>query len=406
MSHLSLNLILASLILTIPQILAALPWINAVDGRPFRRWIIDAKVLGYIGGAIIAVTAGLDWYMSTVGDVTELERFGRYWGALFHAQLIADFIILAPLVLLWIWPKGGAVAVAAYRESLRQPMFWLIVGLAAILILISMVIPYFTLGDDYKLMKQVGFDAVMLFSGLFGLLTASISVNDEIEGRTAITVISKPVSRRQFFIGKYLGILLACFTMSLMLGWVLNLGTVLEASLRSSRRCRRYDAVRSVTLGKAEIRRGRADRRRLGLGTGNGQLVRDTDGPSPGHRPHLRPSDDPLAICTALATRLQFVVNLVICLGVFLIGNLSPIMVHVTDKPENAANPALQLVRFIAQLFNAIFPSLDAFDMGPAIIRDTPLLTVTGFVATVLLYVLLYTGVAILVESFCLKIAI
>ena len=51
---------------------------------------------------------------------------------------------------------GGAVAVAAYRESLRQPMFWLIFGLAALLILASMVIPYFTLGDDYKLMKQVG----------------------------------------------------------------------------------------------------------------------------------------------------------------------------------------------------------------------------------------------------------
>ena len=71
------------------------------------------------------------------------------------------------------------------------------------------------------------------------------------------------------------------------------------------------------------------------------------------------------------------------CLGVFLIGNLSPIMVHVTDKPENESNPALQLVRFIAQLFNAIFPSLDAFDMGPAIIRDTPLSTLSflGFVA-------------------------
>jgi hypothetical protein len=105
-----------------------------------------------------------------------------------------------------------------------------------------------------------------------------------------------------------------------------------------------------------------------------------------------------LAICTALATRVQFVVNLVICLGIFLIGNLSPIMVHVTDKPENEGNPALQLVRFIAQLFNAVFPSLDAFDMGPAIIRDTPLSTLSfaGFVATVLLYALLYTAIAIL----------
>ena len=37
--------------------------------------------------------------------------------------------------------------------------------------------------------------------------------------------------------------------------------------------------------------------------------------------------------------------------------------------------------------------------MGPAIIRDTPLSTISflGFVGTVLLYALLYTGVAILV---------
>jgi len=105
-----------------------------------------------------------------------------------------------------------------------------------------------------------------------------------------------------------------------------------------------------------------------------------------------------LAICTALATRIPFVVNLIICLGVFLIGNLSPLMVHVTDKPENASNPALQLVRFIAQLFNAVFPSLDSFDMGPAIIRDTPLSTLSflGFVATVFVYALIYTAISLL----------
>src|SRR4029079_2036914 len=94
----------------------------------------------------------------------------------------------------------------------------------------------------------------------------------------------------------------------------------------------------------------------------------------------------------------QFVVNLVICLGVFLIGNLSPIMVHVTDRPGAESNPALQLVRFIAQLFNAVFPSLDAFDMGPPLIRDTPLSTISflGFVATVLLYALIYSSISIL----------
>lgn len=398
MSLPSLNLILAALILMIPQVVAALPWVNLVDGRPFRRWIGDTKVLAYIAGILLLGTAILAWYINSVGDISELERFGRYFGAAFHFQLIIDFIILAPRMLLPIWPKGGAVAIAAYRESLRQPMFWLIFGLAALLILASMVIPYFTLGDDYKLMKQVGFDAVMLFSGLFGLLTASISVNEEIEGRTAITVISKPVSRRQFFIGKYLGILLACWTMTLLLGWVLTwalhwkprfdpLDDVADPMPFEVSRwlAPKFDAVVPTTEGSAWARGmamwiGDTTAHHLGLARIFGQVM------------------ILLAICTALATRVQFVVNLVICLGVFLIGNLSPIMVHVTDKPENEGNPALQLVRFIAQLFNAIFPSLDAFDMGPAIIRDTPLSTISflGFVATVLLYALLYTGVAIL----------
>jgi len=393
-----LNLFLAGLVLAIFQVLAAIPWVSALDNRRFHKWITDPKVLGYIGGGILALAAGLTWYIRSIGDLSELERFGRYYGAMFHLQLIFNFIVLAPRLLILVWPKAGAVAIAAYREALRQPMFWVIAILASGLIFTSMVVPYFTLGDDYKLMKQVGFDVVMLFSGLFGLLTASISVNDEIEGRTAITVISKPVSRRQFFIGKYLGILLACFTMTLLLGWILTwalhikprfdpLDDVIDPMPFEVARwlSPKIDSVVPTVEGSAWARGmglwlGETTSHHLGLIRIFGQVM------------------ILLAICTALATRLQFVVNLVLCLGVFLIGNLSPLMVHVTDKPENAGNPALQLVRFIAQLFNAVFPSLDAFDMGPAIIRDTPLSTISfmGFVATVFLYALIYTAISII----------
>jgi ABC-type transport system involved in multi-copper enzyme maturation permease subunit len=393
-----INLVQACLVLALLQALAAIPWIAAFDGRPFRKWITNGTVLGYLAGGTVAVAIALALYMRTVGDLGELERFGRYYGSILHLQLALDFVVLAPRLLLALWPKGGAVAIATLRESLRQPMFWLIFGLASLLIFISMVVPYFTLGDDYKLMKQVGFDTVMLFPGLFGLLTASITVNEEIEGRTAITVISKPVSRRQFFIGKYLGILLACATMTLLLGWVLTwalhikprfdpLDDVIDPMPFEVSRwlAPKVDALVPTVEGSAWAR---------GMGLWLGETIAH-------HIGLLRVFGQVmilLSICTALATRVQFVVNLVICLGVFLIGNLSPIMVHVTDKPENEGNPALQLVRFIAQLFNAIFPSLDAFDMGPAIIRDTPLSTIAflGFVGTVLLYALLWTAIAVL----------
>jgi ABC-type transport system involved in multi-copper enzyme maturation permease subunit len=392
------NLIVAGLILALFQTVAAIPWVAAFDGRPFRRWITDPKVLAYLSGGTFALGALLGWYMSTLGEVDELSRMGRYFGAILHAQLILDFAVLAPRVLLAVAPKAGAVAVAAYRESLRQPMFWLIALLATLLIAISMVIPYFTLGDDYKLMKQVGFDAVMLFSGLFGLLTASVSVNEEIEGRTAITVISKPVSRRQFFIGKYFGILLACWVMTLMLGWVLTWALHIKP---------RFDPLDDVIdpmpfqvtqWVTPKIEKLVPTPEGVAWARGMGAWFGETLAHHLGLARIFGQVMILLGICTALATRVQFVVNLVICLGVFLIGNLSPIMVHVTDKPGNENNPALQLVRFIAQLFNAVFPSLDAFDMGPAIIRDTPLSTISfaGFVGTVLLYAILYTGIAIL----------
>ncbi len=392
------NLLLAGLVLAVLQALAALPWIWSFDGRPFRRWISDTTVLAYLGGGIVAIAGLIAFYLARVADLVKVLEYGRYYGSILHLQLVIDFAVVAPHLLLYVWPKGGAVAVAALRESLRQPMFWLILGLAMFLILVSLFLPYFTLGDDYKLMKHVCFDIVMLFSGLFGLLSASISISDEIEGRTAITVISKPVSRRQFLIGKYLGILLACFTMALLLSWAMcwalairpgydTLDDVLDPMPFETAiwLAPKVDAVVPTVEGSAMAR---------GTGQWLGEALAH-------HIGVIRVFGEVmilLAVCTALATRVSFVVNLVICLGIFLIGNLSPIMVHVTDKPENQGNPALQLVRFIAQLFNTIFPSLDAFDMGPAIIRDTPLSTISflGFVGTVLLYALLYTAISIL----------
>ncbi len=411
-----LQVIIAALVLVLIQVAAAVPWAHAFDGRPFKKWIADATVLSYLAGITVGGAVVLGWYLKQVSELSELERYGRYFGSVFHVQLILDFIILAPRLLVLISPKAGAVAIAALRESLRQPMFWLIFGLASLLIAVSMVIPYFTLGEDYKLMKQVGFDAVMLFSALFGLLAASISVNEEIEGRTAITVISKPVSRRQFFIGKYLGILLACWVMTMLLGWVLTWALHLkprfdpldDAIDPMPMEIAKWVApkVDSIVSSPPRIVKRLAPKANWAAGTAEGSAFARGFGTWMGetaahHIGLFRVFGQVmimLAICTALATRVQFIVNLVICLGIFLIGNLSPIMVHVTQKPENEGNAALQLVSFIAQLFNAVFPALDSFDMGPAIIRDTPLATSSfvGFVMTVMTYTVLYVGIAIL----------
>ena len=41
--------------------------------------------------------------------------------------------------------------------------------------------------------------------------TSSTSIAEEIEGKTAMTLLSKPINRRQFIVGKYVGIMAAVF---------------------------------------------------------------------------------------------------------------------------------------------------------------------------------------------------
>ena len=81
-----------------------------------------------------------------------------------------------------------------------------LVVVGAFLLVLYIYIPYNTFGEDVKMYKDSGMMTIMVLAILVALWTASVSVADEIEGRTALTLLSKPISRRQFVIGKFLGI--------------------------------------------------------------------------------------------------------------------------------------------------------------------------------------------------------
>ena len=55
------------------------------------------------------------------------------------------------------------------RISIRQPAFYVMAVFAGALLILTIFVSYFTFGEDYKMMKQIGFDVIMLASALFGL---------------------------------------------------------------------------------------------------------------------------------------------------------------------------------------------------------------------------------------------
>ena len=103
-----------------------------------------------------------------------------------------------------------------------------------------------------------------------------------------------------------------------------------------------------------------------------------------------------LAIAVSLATRVTMVVNLVICLVMFLLGNLSPVLVQASQQLQGGASA---LVTFLAKLFDMILPSLQYASTSQVYIREAPLgaAEYAAYVGRVFGYFTVYSVIALLV---------
>jgi len=101
-----------------------------------------------------------------------------------------------------------AIAQNTFREAIRDRILYLLLVFALVMIAASRVVSVLTVGDEDKIIKDLGLATI----GLFGVLTAIFVgvglVFKEIERRTIYTIVTKPIHRHQFIIGKYLGLVL------------------------------------------------------------------------------------------------------------------------------------------------------------------------------------------------------
>jgi hypothetical protein len=404
----SLSALLVGIALVLVQALAAVPWVFivfaprdlAVHGlwRYLRNPFATPEgrlLLLCVGGGILASALILPAvFFTLVRDKDTIENWGRLYGAVLQLQLTIDFFIVIFPLLLLVWPKGSAVAQAAFREGVRQPMFWLLLGLAVTALFVWTFLPYFTFGEDYLMVKELGYDTIMGFAVVFGVLAASMFVSEEIEGRTAVTLMSKPVSRRQFLLGKYLGILLVAL---LMFGL---LGEHFEGTLLLKRYLERMDPITLPEwIGALVTGNGLPDVTNDFL-RGVGIWTTHTLDTLPGLVLSFSQVMVLVSISVAIATRVPMLVNLVVVAVIFLFGNLAPILVAFGRKAQQSdpGSVVAQMLSFIAQVFDTLLPGLDFFKVEPALVSDVP--PAPGpyvlYLLSVTFYGLLYTLLVIL----------
>jgi ABC-type transport system involved in multi-copper enzyme maturation permease subunit len=260
--------------------------------------------------------------------------------------------------------KTLTIALATAKEAIRQPAFFVLAFLAGASLIASIFVSYFTFGEDIKMYKDTGLTTISFVGLLLALLTASSAVAEEIEGRTAITLLSKPITRRQFILGKFLGIELGVLSLFVLLGTLFALGVgykygydLREAAGSDFDRAMRTKQVLQVLPG-------------LALGFLEVTVL--------------------ASVSVAISTRLPMLVNLVVCIAVFFLGHLTPVLVGATQGGR-----ANELVAFMARLFQWVLPALEFFNAGPSIATGA-MIPWLGYVVPALGYCMLYSGAALL----------
>lgn len=277
--------------------------------------------------------------------------------------VVAALVLLVLLKFLFdlVVPKVSAIAWATAKEAVSQPLFYILLAAGAFLLILFVFLPYYTLGEDVKMVEYNGLTLIMVLSVVLALWTASVSIAEEIEGRTALTVLCKPIGRREFILGKFLGIL----------GPVLVLFVILGAVFLCSV---------SYKLMYEARENGMTDPTSL-------QCQAEMLGIVPGLALAFMQTVVLTSISVAISTRLSMLPNLIICGSIYVLGNLVPTL-------ANTAVGQMPMVPFVADLLSTILPVLDHFDSYGAIStgKSVPL----EVIAWSAFYCMVYSTVAML----------
>jgi ABC-type transport system involved in multi-copper enzyme maturation permease subunit len=275
-------------------------------------------------------------------------------------------LMIAVVFLLYIWqravaPRMSAIALAVYKSEVAQPLFGILLLLGLFALWLFIWIPYNTFGEDIKMLKDAGLVLIRILGIILAVWAASNSVADEIEGKTALTVLSKPIGRRSFVLGKFLGIVWTLSVLFVFLGLMLLI-VVAYKPIHEAREA----STQELTWQLCHL-----------------EMVYTI----PGLALMFMETVVMGAISVAISTRLPLLANFVLCLGIYLLGHLTPLIVK-------SSIGQLVPVQFFGQLVATVFPNLDHFDIQAAVAAGLPVPFLYLFVA--LVYCVIYTVIAML----------
>jgi ABC-type transport system involved in multi-copper enzyme maturation permease subunit len=116
--------------------------------------------------------------------------------------------------------KIKAIAFNTFREAIRDRVLYLLFFFALAALAFSRFLALITVGDRLRIILDVGLASISVFGVLMAILMGTGLVYKEIDKRTVYTLLSTPIHRYQFLLGKFLGLILTLLIMVVLMSLI------------------------------------------------------------------------------------------------------------------------------------------------------------------------------------------
>src|SRR3990170_2783174 len=117
--------------------------------------------------------------------------------------------------------KISAITLNTFKEAVRDRILYAILAFAIAMIGSTFILATIGVGSGPKIIRDIGLGFISIFGTLIAVFIGIGLVHKEIDRRTIYTIVSKPIHRFQFILGKYLGLILTLFVNVTIMTWAL-----------------------------------------------------------------------------------------------------------------------------------------------------------------------------------------
>ncbi len=98
------------------------------------------------------------------------------------------------------------IAFNGFQEVIRDRILYIMGFFALLLIMAQRLLPEIAVGTDEKIFLDFGLGAIDILGAIVAIFVGTTLINKEIEKKTVLVLIPKPISASEFIIGKHLGL--------------------------------------------------------------------------------------------------------------------------------------------------------------------------------------------------------